>query len=735
MAWVTVGINKSMIKFTIQRKLLLASTTLLIIPWIGYQYIQEMQGYLHKNMESDLLSKVKLVAASLHERPALFKSRINTHSTSTQPITSKQHLYVRPIKSRINLDGLRDDWTNIKTNISLYGKKNDLLTSTHDNNDTDLNYTLQLGSKKHSLYLLFQVKDDTLVFRKRNSLHLDQSDRLIIAMQDREGEYVRYVLTPKKSGWVNAFRMDSDSSNTPEIQIRGSWQQTQQGYNIEIRIPTYIIGEKLGFAIADVDNEHSRETKSIIATSNINSLEQLGTIVVPSPQVEKLLLQIKQQNTRIWVLNKAFHVVGLSDQLLDDSSASLSASTSSTSTNTTTERSLLSGFMHLIYQQFLKQPSKKFIDDLSTASQLDTPEVFSALKGKASTAWRTSPDNRVSILTATHPIISNGEVVGAVAIEETSNNILLLQNQAMEILINLSILTFSIAFVVLLSIAIRLSSRIRKLRDEAEQAITSDGKVTGSISTSMSQDELGDLSRSSSNMLERLSEYNRYLETMASKLAHELRTPITVVRSSIENMEQNNSSQTNAEDKNIYLERASTGINRLYNILTRMSEASRLEQTLQTEELEVFSIADVIKGCVEGYQHANPKQAYTLQLPENVTTNIKGSPDLIAQLLDKLVSNANDYSLDNTEIVINLEETANSVILKVLNKGELLKDEMIHNLFDSMVSLRTQKTEQPHLGLGLHIVKLIAEFHKGKVQAYNIDTTWVCFEVCLPISK
>jgi len=726
-----------MFKLTIQRKLLLASTTLLIIPWIGYQYIQEMQGYLHQNMESGLLSKVKLVAASLHERPVLFKSRLSDRVTSDQnstqypqqsittPITATQHLYVRPIQSRIKLDGMKDDWANIKTNIALYGATNDLLK----NASADLSFSMQLGSKKHSLYVLFQVNDDHLIFRKANTLYIDQSDHLIIAMQNPEGEYVRYIIAAKKSGWVNAYKINSDDTNTPEIQIRGRWQKTATGYNIEIRIPTYIIGEKLAFAIADVDDAKTRKIKSIVATTNIDKLEQLGTIVVPSPQVERLLSQIKQQNTRIWVIDKSFHVIGLSDQLLEEPTLiALPTEYNDNSNKINTERSIITGLMHLIYQQFLKQPAKKFVDDLSTASQLNTPEVLSALNGQATTAWRSSPDNRVSILTATHPIYSNGKVVGAVAIEETSNTILLLQNQAMEILINLSILTFLIAFILLLSIAIRLSSRIRKLRDETEQSISADGKVSGGISSSSSQDEIGDLSRSSSNMLKRLSQYNRYLEGMASKLAHELRTPITVVRSSIENMEQHDS-----KNRAIYLERASTGINRLNNILTRMSEASRLEQTLQTEEVEIFNIASVVKGCVEGYQQASPTQSYIFQNNLNDVLKINGCPDLIAQMLDKLISNANDYSEKNTNIIIQLQSDNNNVILKVINQGEPLQQEMINNLFDSMVSLRQHKTEEPHLGLGLHIVRLIAEFHHGSVQAYNMDNGLVCFEVSLPV--
>ena len=708
-------------KLTIQRKLLLASSVLLIIPWMGYQYVQEMQRYLYSNMESTLLAKVKLVAASLHDRPEIFKSKLLSTPDNSTSLNSATHLYIRPVKSRIQLDGITDDWVNVKSEILAYNSQHDLLK----NNNTDLSFTMQLGSKKHSLYVLFQVKDNSVIYRKRNGLRLDRSDHLIIAMQDKNGQFAKYILTAKKPGWVNAYRIMADGSNVPEIRIKGSWRQTRAGYNIELSIPTYIIGERISFAIADVDNINNREIKSLVATTPMDSLDTLGTIIVPSPQVEKLLSHITQPNSRIWVVNQSFHVIGLTDKLINDQ-----PKYTFSENKPAAERSILSGLMHLIYQQILTQPSNLFVDDLSTASQLNTPEVLNALKGKASTAWRSSPNNKVSILTATHPVYSFDKVVGVVAIEETSNNILLLQNQAMEILINLSMLTFVIALVVLLTIAIHLSSRIRKLRDEAEQAITSDGKVQGQITATTSQDEIGDLARSTAAMLERLSQYNRYLEGMASKLAHELRTPISVVRSSIENM-----GQQGDDNKNIYLQRASEGIHRLNNILTRMSEATRLEQTLQTEERVTFDIATVIQGCVEGYQLANPQQSYVFKNNLTEPATVKGNPELIAQLLDKLVSNANDYSNKNADIFIQIQKNDNNVILKVMNQGEALPKEMLNHLFDSMVSLRKQKTEEPHLGLGLHIVRLITEFHHGSVKAYNTDNQQVCFEVTLPLEK
>src|SRR6185295_4356544 len=121
------------------------------------------------------------------------------------------------------------------------------------------------------------------------------------------------------------------------------------------------------------------------------------------------------------------------------------------------------------------------------------------------------------------------------------------------------------------------SLRLRSLRDEAEQAIDSQGRVKKLIAGSKSQDEVGDLSRSFSTALERLAQYNSYLENLGGRLSHELRTPITVVRSSLENLKLSSL----PDEARVYTERAAEGLARLDTILTRMSEATRLESLVR----------------------------------------------------------------------------------------------------------------------------------------------------------
>jgi two-component system sensor histidine kinase ChvG len=71
--------------------------------------------------------------------------------------------------------------------------------------------------------------------------------------------------------------------------------------------------------------------------------------------------------------------------------------------------------------------------------------------------------------------------------------------------------------------------------------------------------------------------------------------------------------------------------------------------------------------------------------------------------------------------------------IQVLNQGPTLPDKMKNNLFDSMVSMREKRGKQPHLGLGLYIVRLIVEYHQGTVKADNIkDDSGVVFTVTFP---
>ena len=244
------------------------------------------------------------------------------------------------------------------------------------------------------------------------------------------------------------------------------------------------------------------------------------------------------------------------------------------------------------------------------------------------------------MLSAAQPVWLEDKVVGAVLIEETTNDVLALRNRAFEKLFAALLLVYVGGTAALLIFATRLSVRIRRLRDQAENSIDAHGRVLGSVGGSHAGDELGDLSRSFADILHRLQQYTGYLETLAGRLSHELRTPVAVVRSSLDNLKQVDL----PEVARVYVQRADEGLDRLSTIFTRMSEATRLEQSLASVERERFDLADVARGCVEGYRMAHPDRRFILEADPGAFP-VNGAPELVAQMLDKLIANAVEFSL------------------------------------------------------------------------------------------
>jgi signal transduction histidine kinase len=191
---------------------------------------------------------------------------------------------------------------------------------------------------------------------------------------------------------------------------------------------------------------------------------------------------------------------------------------------------------------------------------------------------------------------------------------------------------------------------------------------------------------------------------------------MAVVRSSLENLKL----APGDGDARRYIERAEEGLARLQRILERMMEASRLEQSLSGVERSRYDLREVVRGCVDGFRAAYPRTSFELELPAR-RMEVEGSPDLAAQLLDKLAENAVDFSRPDAPVRVTLEEVAGAAVLVVSNRGPLLPAEMRTGLFESMISVREGRSAgAPHLGLGLYVVRLIAEFHGGSVQAANL---------------
>ena len=176
------------------------------------------------------------------------------------------------------------------------------------------------------------------------------------------------------------------------------------------------------------------------------------------------------------------------------------------------------------------------------------------------------------------------------------------------------------------------------------------------------------------------------------------------------------------------------GTERLDGILAAMSEATELEQAIRETAAQPFDLAGVVASCCAAYRdvYAGREIAFRSAVE---TATVVGSGELAAQLLDKLVDNAVSFSPAGSSIEVALAAAGNAFVLSVANRGPPLPAKMRGRLFDSLVSIREERDGRAHLGLGLHIVALVAEYHGGRCEADDLpDGTGVVFRVWLPRS-
>ncbi|TYK64795.1 proteobacterial dedicated sortase system histidine kinase [Colwellia echini] len=773
-------------RFGLRSKLFLLSLFLFAIPLLGYQYVWEMEKYLRIGQEKTLMGTVRAVATALHERPTLFDKQ----ASFLPQVQKGRDLYAYPIVDPIQLDGQLDDWRNQQRALNY--QQDYLLEGDDFYQPESLSFKHMVGIYQSHLYAYFDVTDDSIVYRPKNSLRIDNNDLLQIAFITPAGDFRRYIIATKAPGWLTAYEIDISSGLTstlnpaqnssttyggnkplaPEPRIQGMWSETEQGYTIELRLPLSMLGSQLSFAISDIDNNSSSTQRITIGTSAFAQADQLGTVLLPSPEIERIIKGLDHSESRIWVVDKHGRVLAKAGDIKN--SDGLWGKMTQPALADTWYRPLQEQLL-AIYNKILTTPPKDFNDQLYDVAQLEGSHLTKALTGESGASWRLTSDNKAVILSAAYPIYSDGEVQGAVIAEETTNGIRSLRNQALQSWFNIIIAVMGLGTFGLFMFASRTSNRIRALRNQTEQAIDEQGKIIQAIPLSKASDEVGDLQRSFALMVQRLGQYTQYLQGMSASLSHELRTPVAVVKSSLESLELD----LPASQDNVYMHRAKEGVNRLSTILTLMSEATRLEQSLQNSERIDYSIDEVVRGCVQGYQLTQPQQEFDLVIDlvidsfdrkevektvnPNLSTSsidattktikrknwVNGGPELLAQLLDKLLANAVEFAAENTIIDIRLSRKNDLYILTISNIGELLPEAMQERLFDSMVSVRKNNQsfsttkhnemspqQQPHLGLGLYIAQLIAQFHQGKIEIINNESaTGVDAIVTIPTVK
>ncbi len=719
-----------MIRVSIRYKLLLVVLTLLLIPWMGYQYVREMKTFALQGQEEALLLTAGAIATVLHDRPELFSSE------KSVPATDREigDLRVMRLDHPLTMDGKLDDWGRLAENAGHYTVPR--LLKKPDSHERDLSYNHVLGSWGRYLYALFIVQDDKVTYRDTSYRRLDNSDHLRIYFRDEKDTMTQFAAVAAKPGRMDVYAMDEEwrypITGDPIYSIVSYIRPLENGYAIERRSPGNMLSgdTRLAIAIADVDDVKKRKVETVLGTSTAKNTTDPGRVRIPSPEIDRILRGLDKPGTRIWIIDQNKYVRALVGDLSTPQNREIKLSGS----NMKSLQQWMNKFLGPVFRIILNTPVAEFKDLPDDTRTRNEAVIYQVLEGKPATDRRASVDQQAELLMAAHPIFNNEKIMGAVIVERSSNNVVDLQNQLLQNLIAVTVIVFALVGAALMTFAWRLTRRIRRLSKASGHAINPEGRlrVEHELPDTNAGDEIGDLSRSISGMLKRLTHYTRYLERMPDTLAHELNNPLNVVNSSLENL----GTQHPDIAQSRYMSRARNGVNRLGSLLASLTEAGNLEEALETEHHEKFNLNKMLAMLIEGYQESHPefKQGFITQLPEHQVI-LEGSPDHIAQMMDKLLDNAMDFCAPGQPVSFSLSIWHQQAIIKVMNIGKILPEGMEERLFDPMISLRQTGESRSHLGMGLHIVRLIATAHGGTVDARNNEAgNGVVFEVRLPLA-
>jgi dedicated sortase system histidine kinase len=672
---------------SLRLQLLAIAVLTLVLPWTAFRYVQEMEAALRGGLEQSLVATATTVAASLKNQP------LPTCAASCAS-NGAATIYAEPLRVEPAVDAARQDWVQpAEAPIELRGHR------------------LWAGVHGRFLYLFVDVSDKDVVYQPGPG-QMPYGDRIVLVTEPEPGARRWWLLATGAPGVFRAQDTAPDTfapSEAYDGRVLGSWQETANGYSVEMRVPLTLAGAAVGVGVVDVDRSSGEYSVELSATWDMATAAP-GRFIYQTPELQTLLAQFGGAGARVrvldadgWVLSDAGRV----DPRRTDAVAS--------------------SFVARLLRVALSRDDPAYPSE-QPAGRIAAPAARRALAGESTTTWYGNGPDRESIVAAAVPIAGASAPAGAVLLEQASDPIRTLSDRALVRLMSLTVLASVLVAAALLGYATWLTARVRRLARAAETALGPRGEIRTAIPGARSTDELGDLARSFTNLLERLREHTDYLRTLASKLSHELRTPLAVVTTSLDNLEHER--VTPAAEA--YLARLRHGAERLDAILAAMSEATQLEQAIEATKAERFDVAAVVTACCEAYRDIYKERTFVCRVDARASA-VVGSAELAAQLLDKLADNAASFSSPGSTIEVALEEIAAELVLSVTNRGPLLPAKMRRELFDSLVSIREQRDGRPHLGLGLYVVALIAKFHGGRVEADDLpDGSGVVFRVLMP---
>jgi dedicated sortase system histidine kinase len=675
----------------LRRQLLMVSALTLVLPWAGCQFIQETETALRDGQQQMLAGTTQAIAESLSQYAAEFAVEMPAGDFSPA-----DQLYGHPVSAVPLVDGYMHDWSTDRGPLrSLRGVDGD-------------NHFIVAVSENHAWFYA-EIRDRSVVYAppgydRMPAAERPAADQVELMSVDAEGVARRFIFAAEAPGPLPVWQGEDDHWSQ-ETRIRAFWQDTASGYQVEARIPLSLLGARLGIAVYNTDHADRPAVKSANYAGRLP-----GRFVTTSAFLTNLAATYVQPGQRIIITDFTGWRLAQAGGL---SAAAMSP-----------QAQAAPGWLRLAYDALLEPGEEARLAEPDPSGREQQPYISEALAGNGSSNWFRSAETGRAVIAVARPVLHDGRIVGSVILQQSTSEVLSLTNEALARLVSFTLLATLAVAVTLLGYATWLSTRIRRLSDAAELALER-GAEAINLPSGVASDEIGDLSRSFSNVLQQIGSYNAYLRSLAAKLSHEMRTPLTIVTSSLENLEQ----EPLTPEAAAYTERAKDGARRLQKILASMSEANRIEELVEHLEVEEFDLAALLAAASSAYGDAYPERSFHYESSAD-TAPVRGSPELFVQMLDKLIANAVDFSASGDCIRLVLRSRDDGLEIDISNPGPSIPADLVPRLFDSMVTARGDGTGE-HLGLGLYIARVIVEAHGGSIRARNTDRG-VCFSIRLP---
>jgi two-component system sensor histidine kinase ChvG len=359
-------------------------------------------------------------------------------------------------------------------------------------------------------------------------------------------------------------------------------------------------------------------------------------------------------------------------------------------------------------------------------------EIDLALSGQYGAATRITPGGQRSVtLYSALPIEHDDAVVGVVLVSQSTFQILQDLYEVRLATFRFLLVAVGVAAVLSLLVSTTISRPLRRLQRQAHALLDRRGRLTGRFKGSERLDEIGDLSRSLSELSARLEERMQFIESFAADVSHEFKNPLTSMRSAAEMLAEVEEPGQRAR----FARMVQVDIARLEKLLSEVREITILDASSDAEdELPVsVDLNAVLRGVAERERYAALELELDLADGEVV---VAAGPDRLARVFENLIDNAAAFS-KNGHVRLSSRVEGHEAVAVVDDDGPGIPPEHGDKVFDRFFSYRPDANaagSSDHSGLGLAIVRAILERRGGSIRTVSSTLGGAGFEVRLNLA-